>query len=84
MSNPSSKEEKKRRILAALEGRPLPGDIGGSPPAAAKSEKAVPRKADEITGMMDRSAKASTKVISDFVDENPDKALAVFRSWMSE
>jgi len=85
MSNPNSKEDKKRRILAALEGRALPGEIGGPTPLASKSEATpMTAKAGDISGMMDRSPKASTKVISEFVDENPDKALAVFRGWMSE
>jgi len=84
MSNPTSKEDKKARILAALEGRAIPA--ADSQPAA---PNAVPvntgaKSADSITGMMDRSPKATTKVIGDFVDDNPDKALAVFRNWMSE
>jgi hypothetical protein len=71
MSKPISKDEKMRRILAALEGR-----------AAPKPGKA--NTAGNIVGIMDRSEKSSSKVIVDFVDENPDKALAVFRNWMAE
>lgn len=88
MSNPVSKEEKKRRILAALEGRAQPVD--DLPPAAQQPERSGAAKsgnlksAQNIAGMMDRSPRATTKVIGDFVDQNPDRALAVFRSWMAE
>ena len=83
MSNPNSKEEKKRRILAALEGRAVPRNPT-APAAPAADRPSLSKSADNITGMMDRSPKASTKVIGDFVDDNPDKALAVFRNWMAE
>jgi hypothetical protein len=82
MSEPVSKAEKKRRILAALEGRAIPGNDLEAP--VARKPQTTAKSAREIVGMMDASPRATSKVIGDYVDENPDKALAVFRSWLAE
>ena len=78
MSDPVSKAEKKRRILAVLEGGAPPK---GNPGPAATVDAKTP---SDIVGMLDKSPKATSKVISEFVDENPDRTLAVFRNWMAE
>jgi len=88
MPEPISKAEKKRRFLAALQGGSAAAEVTPARekyvPRPATAKNNVQKSARDINGLMDRSLKATSKVIGNYVDENPDKALAVFRNWLSE
>ena len=96
MSDDKSKEDKRLAYLARLKGEPLPvapvEDSRENKPDS-KGPKIMVKDfhtnisagaGKKITGFSARVGTHTVKRIGEVVDENPDKALAIFRAWMSQ
>jgi flagellar biosynthesis/type III secretory pathway M-ring protein FliF/YscJ len=96
MSDDKSRDDKRLAYLARLKGEPVPAAPAEPGPDNLPAGKGPTIEIEDfhantslsagkkINGFSARVGTDTVKRIGEVVDENPDKALAIFRAWMSQ
>jgi len=91
LSDPVSKEDKRQAYLARLKGEAVPPSSDTPTAIPDSSAEKVDLQAistggagGRISGFSGRIGTDTIKRIGEVVDEHPDKALAIFRAWMTQ